>query len=116
MQIQVSTNNHIAGSAELAQYVEGEVQAALQRFSRQITRVEVHLSDENSHKSGDADKRCVMEARLAGLQPVAVNHNAPTVNQAVDGAVEKIARVLERTLGKLGHVKGRTSASGDGGI
>lgn len=113
MQIQVNTNNHVPGSEELNRHVEAEVQSALNRFARQITRVEVHISDVNSHKAGADDKRCVIEARLGGLKPVAANHHAPTVRQAIDGAVAKIERVLDRTLGKLSNVKGRTSASGD---
>ena len=35
-------------------------------------RVEVHLSDENGKKQGEADKRCKLEARLSGLAPVGV--------------------------------------------
>jgi len=43
----------------------------------------------------------VMEARLEGRQPVAVTHHAPTVDQAVDGAAAKLARLIESTLGRL---------------
>jgi ribosome-associated translation inhibitor RaiA len=74
----------------------------LERFSDQVTRVEVHLSDENSDKkSGGADIRCLLEARLAGRQPVAVTDEAATLEQAVDGAVRKMRRSLDSTLGRL---------------
>ena len=54
------------GADELVQLVEAVVRGALDRFSEQITRVEVHLSDENSDKKfGTDDKRCLLEARLA---------------------------------------------------
>jgi hypothetical protein len=43
----------------------------------------------------------VMEARLEGRQPVAVAHQATTVEQAVEGAVHKLARLIESTLGRL---------------
>ncbi|HRX84588.1 MAG TPA: HPF/RaiA family ribosome-associated protein [Phycisphaerae bacterium] len=112
MQIQVRTDNHIQGSEALTRHVETEVTQSLHRFGRQITRVEVHLTDTNSHKSGDADKRCVVEARLAGLQPIAVNDNAPTVHQAVSGAIGKIERLLDHTLGRLAHPKGRAPTNG----
>lgn len=36
-----------------------------------ISRVEVHLSDEDGKKGGQNDKRCMMEARLDGRQPAA---------------------------------------------
>lgn len=113
MQVQVHTDNHIQGSAELTQRVEAEVVGALQRFGPQITRVEVHLEDTNSHKRKERDKRCLMEARLAGLDPIAASCDADTVDAAVSGAVDVLQRNLERTLDKLGQRKGRRSYSGD---
>lgn len=113
MQVQVHTDNHLEGTQALVQQVEAEVSSTLGRFGQQITRVEVHLQDTNSHKSGDSDKRCLMEARLAGLQPIAVSHQASSVEEAIDGAAAKLERTLDRTLGRLGNVKGRTSFGGD---
>jgi ribosome-associated translation inhibitor RaiA len=101
MHIQVNTDNNIEGREELATQVEAVVEEALSRFSDQITRVEVHLSDENSHKSGQNDKRCLMEARLEGRRPTAVTHQAATLGQAVDGAADKLQKVIESTLGRL---------------
>ena len=102
MQVQINTDTNIVGNEDLAQQVEAIVRGALDRFSEQITRVEVHLSDGNSdNKFGTKDKRCLLEARLAGLQPVSVSHQAATLEQAVDGAVEKLKRSLDSTLGRL---------------
>jgi len=101
MPIQVNTDNNIEGREELATQVEAVVEEALSRFSDQITRVEVHLSDENSHKSGQNDKRCLMEARLEGRRPTAVTHQAATLGQAIDGAADKLQKVIESTLGRL---------------
>lgn len=64
MKIQVNTDRNLDGSAELITQVAATLEGALSRFSNRITRVEVHLSDENgSQKSGSSDKRCVLEAR-----------------------------------------------------
>ena len=110
MQIQVNTDNHIEGGAELTRQVEAVVEGTLGRFARQITRVEVHLTDESSSaKARDNDKRCVMEARLRGLQPIAVSHQGATLEQALDGAADKLEQTLDRTLGRLADSKGRTS-------
>ncbi len=99
MQIQVSTDNHTVGSAELTRQVEAVVEGALGRFGDRITRVEVHLSDENSsQKLGDNDKRCVMEARLAGLQPITVSHQGSSLEQAFAGAADTLEKTLKRTL------------------
>jgi ribosome-associated translation inhibitor RaiA len=104
MLIQINTDSNIEGNDALAQQVEAVVRDTLDRFSKRITRIEVHLSDENSNKKlGTEDKRCLLEARLAGLQPIAVSHKASTLEQAVDGAVEQLKRSLESTLGRLGN-------------
>jgi ribosome-associated translation inhibitor RaiA len=99
--IQVNSDNSIEGREELATRVEAVVEEALSRFSNQITRVEVHLSDENSHKSGQNDKRCMMEARLENRRPTAVTHRAATLDQAINGAADKLQRSIESTLARL---------------
>jgi ribosome-associated translation inhibitor RaiA len=101
MQVQVRTDNHIAGDQRLETYVQSVVEGTLERFARQITRVEVHLGDQNGPKSGQDDMRCMMEARLAGRQPVAVTEQAASLDEAIDGAANKLARMLESTLGQL---------------
>ena len=101
MQIQINTDHNIEGYEALAKYVRGVVESALSRFSEQITRVEVHVSDENGHKGGQNDKRCVMEARLEHHQPLAVTHHSATVGEAVNGASDKLIHSIESTLGRL---------------
>lgn len=114
MKIQVNTDNHTTGSKELTQHVEGVVQGAMSRFGDRVTRVEVHLTDENSSaKSSGTDKRCVMEARLAGLQPMAVTAEGPSVEKAVADAAEKLERRLSSVLDRLNDPKGRTSFAGE---
>ncbi len=113
MQILVNTDHNVAGHETLARRVQADVRDALSRFSNQITRVEVHLSDENAAKSGAADKRCIMEARCVGRQPVAVSHQASTLEEAFDGAANKLQRLLESTLGRLTDYKGGQSIRKD---
>jgi len=101
MQIQVNTDNHIHGRDEIVALVETSVEGAVGRFRDRITRVEAHLSDTNSHKTKGDDIRCVLEARLAGHQPIAVTHQASTVELALSGAADKLERSVESTLGRL---------------
>ncbi len=98
MHIQVNTDSNIQGREGVASHVRGVVESALSRFSDRITRVEVHLSDQNSVKSGQDDKRCMMEARLEGRQPIAVTHDAGSLVDAIDGAAERLKRTLESML------------------
>ena len=107
MQIQINTDHNIKGHEALAAQVRGVVESALSHLSDHITRVEVHLSDDSSHKSRQNDKRCMMEARLEGRQPIAVTHRAATLDQAVDGAADKLTRLIESTLGQLRDQKSR---------
>ena len=102
MLVQINTDNNIQGREELAREVEAKVQAKLgDRFGERLTRVEVHLGDENSpRKGGGADKRCLLEARPAGLQPSAVSHRAETMTLAVDGALDRFKRALGSAFGK----------------
>lgn len=114
MLIQVNTDNHTEGSEELTRRVEAVIHSALGRFGDRLTRVEVHLTDQNSsHRSGDQDKRCKMEARLAGLQPITVSAEGSTLEQAFDGAADNLEKLLKRTLRRLDDPKGRTSYAGD---
>lgn len=103
MQVHINTDSNIENDDKLTQQVEAVVVGALDRFSDRITRVEVHLSDENSHKFGSNDKRCLMEVRLGGLQPIVASHQAATLQQAIDGAADKLKRSIDRTLGRLGN-------------
>jgi ribosomal subunit interface protein len=109
MKIQLNTGVNIEGTEALAAQVNATVKQALERFSEHITRVEVHLSDENAGKSGQRDHRCMLEARLEGRQPVAVTDQAATLEQAVHGAAHKLVRLLDSTLGRLHDHREKTS-------
>ncbi len=103
MKIQVNTDHNVAGHEALTAHVTMNVESALSRFNKHITRIEVHLTDENATKGGDHDKRCVMEARLEGRQPIAVTDHAATLDQAIHGAVHKLTHLIESTLGRAEH-------------
>ena len=108
MLIQINTDRNVEGDEELSSRVEETLRSSLDRFSDRLTRVEVHLGDENSDKKqGGDDKRCLLEARPSGLKPIAVSHNAPTIELAVDGAVDRFLRALDTELGKLDRQRRR---------
>ncbi|MCY7290686.1 MAG: HPF/RaiA family ribosome-associated protein [Ferruginibacter sp.] len=101
MTIQINSDNNITGTEGLSEYIQTTITENLKRFDEQITRIEVHLNDENGHKSGINDKRCMMEARLEGMQPIAVTAFGNTIHEAVKSAIEKLKSSLNTTLGKL---------------
>lgn len=101
MLVEINTDNHIEGKEKMNEYFEGVLRNALKRYEERITRLEVMLGDENSNKTGDRDKRCMLEARIAGIKPIAVVNHADTIEKAVSGATEKLKHSLEHTFGKL---------------
>jgi ribosome-associated translation inhibitor RaiA len=100
MQVQVHTDHNIQGEESLNEHIRGVVEKSLAKVGDRVTRVEVHLSQENK-KRGPEDVKCVMEGRLERHQPTAVTHHAPSVHLAVDGAAEKLERALKHLIGKL---------------
>ncbi|ONI87965.1 ribosomal subunit interface protein [Actinosynnema sp. ALI-1.44] len=104
MQIQVNTDHNIDGGEKLATYVTTELAASLSRFDRWLTRVEVHLTVDAAGRIDD--KRCVIEARPAGAQPVAVTHHAGSVDDAYTGAAQKLEKVLDTKYSRAHDHKG----------
>ncbi len=101
MQVQIRTDSHIDSSEAMALWASNTIKAALERFSGQITRIEVHLSDENAGKKTGAESiQCTLEARLEGHQPLAIKHLGANLNQAIEGATDKISRLIDTTLGR----------------
>lgn len=101
MQININTDKTIERHQGLDDHVHSVVSAAVQRFADHITRVEVHLSDEQSQKSADGGNRCLLEARVTGYQPIAVSDHAPSLHQAIGGAADKLKRAIDSALGRL---------------
>ena len=106
MQIQINSDKNIPMHAKLSGLIEAELHRILSRFEDQLTRIEVHLSDENGGKSGPEDKRCVLEARPRHYPPVTVTSDAADVQTSVSTAAAKMQRLLETTFGRL-HDKHR---------
>ncbi len=109
MQINIQTDSTIANNAGLNEHVQSVLESALSRFRDNITRIEVHLSDSNGPKGGADDIRCVMEARIAGYQPIAVTEQNASVHQSVSGATDKLKRAIDSALGRLQDSKRHAS-------
>lgn len=114
MQIQINSDDNVTTTEEMRLDIEAEIEKSLGRFGDQITRVEVHLADANADKPGDNDKRCVVEARLGGMQPEAATHHGASLEDAYRGAVKKLRRSLDRTVGRLHDHKGAPTIRKEG--
>ena len=105
MQVQINTDQHVEGHEALATWATAELTKTLSYHKDQITRLEVHLGDENGRKTGQGDKRCMLEARLQGRQPLAVTHHADSLNQAISGAAEKLNRMIDAAVGRAARAE-----------
>lgn len=100
MDIHINTGKGIENKETLERWADGEIRSKLARFTDDVRRVEVHLSDENGAKGGAADKRCTIEAHLPQHAPVVVTHDAATLDEAFRGAETKARHALESAIGK----------------
>jgi ribosome-associated translation inhibitor RaiA len=100
MNIKINTGHYIQSNEVLIAKFSSTIENALSRMSEHITNVEVHLKDEDGNKKGKNDKRCMIEARLEGRQPIVVTDHASTLNQALDGAIDKLISMIESILGR----------------
>jgi len=101
MTIQFNADNNLTIHEEFRDKLKDQLSDELNRFSEYITRLEVHFSDENGHKDGQNDKRCMLEARVQGRQPIAVTADANNYELAVDASVEKLKSSLDSVFGRV---------------
>ena len=101
MKIQFNTDKTINGEVRNQDFFTSQIAEELDRYQSHITRIEVHLSDENGKKEGRNDIQCLLEARLKGRKPIAVSDQADTVEQAISGTIDKLKNSLETILGRI---------------
>jgi ribosome-associated translation inhibitor RaiA len=101
MTIQLNSDNNLSIHENFGNKLSATLKEQLSRYEEHITRIEVHLSDENGTKKGMNDKRCLLEARMEGRQPIAVTEMADTHELAVSGAIQKLKHSLERIMDRI---------------
>ncbi len=102
LQIIVNSDNIIPVDAVMTEQIEEDIEKRLARFENRLTRVVVHLKDENAHKNdGQDDKCCMIEARPEGMATINVSHHAPSISEAVIHSIRKIERRLDDSFGRL---------------
>ena len=103
MKIQFNTDKTINGDERHQTFFTSQIAEALKRYQSHITRIEVHLSDQNGKKEGMNDIRCLLETRLEGRQPIAVSCREETVELAVSGAIDKLKTSLDTILERIAN-------------
>jgi hypothetical protein len=103
MKFQLNTDKNIRSDGRLAKVAENTVVSALGHLAGRLSRIEVHLADDNAAKGGPDDIRCTIEARPEGMQPQTVIHSDANIEAALRGAAKKIRARLDSEFGKLGR-------------
>ena len=100
MIVQFNTDHNIEGSEGMASHFEATEKELLARFDEDVTRVEIFLKDLNADKGGANDKRCKLEARVKGMDPLLASHDDDSVHKAVKGAADKMKHILTKLFDK----------------
>lgn len=100
MQVQFNSDSSVMGTENVATRIENQLRERLSRFEDRLTRIEVHVRDENGPKGGDNDKACTIEARVRGGKPIGVTAHADKVDDAARKAASTLAQRLDRHFGK----------------
>lgn len=113
MQVQVHADDSIQGGDSLAQWATEEINTKLARLKEYVVRVEVFLTAVDALKAtGGPGKKCVLETRANGRQPIAVNAEAEKVKDAFNAALDKLRRAVESDLDKVRDKNIRESVRG----
>lgn len=100
MQIIFNSDNRIDGHAGVASDVEAVFGERLSRFSERLSRVEIHVADQNGPRGGSDDIRANVEARPNNGKPVTVSATGRDVGAATREAVSKLVSALDTEFGK----------------
>ncbi len=101
MKIQFNTGKTINGDERLQDFFSDLIAEELDRYQSDITKIEVSITDQNGKNEGLGDIKCMLEARLEGMQPIAVSDQSDTIEGAVSGAVDNLKASLDAILGRL---------------
>ena len=101
MQINFNTDNNIKTGERHITYFSDYIKEALNRFSSHITRVDIHVSDENGPKEGKDDIKCVIEVKLEGLKPVVVTSHADEPETAIKTAPDRLKSAVGSVVERL---------------
>jgi ribosome-associated translation inhibitor RaiA len=101
MNIQFNTGNNIDGSDRQSDYFSTLISEDLKRYDSQMTRLEVHLSDQDNSQHEKSEIKCTLEARLKNLNPIVVTNQGNSHEEAIKGAIQKLKKSLDTVTGRL---------------
>lgn len=94
MQIEIH-HSGMQRSDALVEHINDRIEHALRHHGERMTHVEVHLHDDNAGKGGPNDKRCVIEVRPAGFDPIMVDATGEELTLTVSDAANKLTHAVQ---------------------
>lgn len=101
MNIQLNADKNLTIHEPYETQIKAQLIKDLDRFTTHISRVEVHLSDENGSKEGLNDKKCLIEAKLEGKPSIVASDFGNTYDLALKSATSKIKNALNTAVSKM---------------
>lgn len=98
--------------SEFDAYFERRVSFALGKFNLRITRIELFLNDENGPRGG-LDKSCRLVVRMARHEELTVRDSDTEWSNLVDRAVDRMARLIRRTLDRDRRIQKTPAITGE---
>jgi len=95
MQIQINHSPSLQSSEALAAHINDRIEHAMRHHAQRFSRIEVHLHDDNAGKHGEKPKRCVMEARPEGFDPITVEESSDDLYKAISETAKKLERAAQ---------------------
>lgn len=83
----------------ITQFIRDHLDSSLGRFEERISRLEVHLLDENGGKGGD-DKVCTIDIKLGGLGQYHVRAKTGDIRASITRAIHKADGLIAKTIDK----------------
>lgn len=85
------------------EYITERMDAVLAHAQDSIHFITVRLSDMNGPKGG-VDKRCQIHVKPMGLPAVIVTEVSASVSDAIDGAMQRAAKVIKRVMERANDI------------
>ena len=94
----LNADENLAIGEDAGDAIKKLITEQLSRYGKHISRLDVHIADENGIKEGFNDIRCMLVAHVEGKEPVVVTNIADTLDPSVDGAIEKMQHALSSMI------------------
>jgi|GEM_PF-2618115 ribosome-associated translation inhibitor RaiA len=95
MIIQFNADNILNIHEGFEKQVEDRIAKEFIRFNEPITRIDIYITEEKEFRAGLINFKCLIGAHLKAVQSVVVSDVTNTLEQSVNGAVEKLKTALD---------------------